>query len=69
MKELRHRVFRRRWRAEGLSDEAITHKWAEFWVVEGYRDSLERKGIEPAKIGEMVREFESEMIRNRKWGR
>jgi hypothetical protein len=62
-------AFGNRWREWGLSEENIANKWSEFLQVEGYKDSLERKGMQPDDVAKLATEFERDMVAKRKWGR
>lgn len=72
-------AFRDRWRAWGLREDEITKKYQEFWVIEGYRDSLERAaptGMTPEaviafnqSVDQRVCQYAAKIAANRKWGR
>ena len=61
--------FGRRWREWGLSEEEIGYKWAEFLEIEGYKDSLERRGVKPDEVAQLAAKFERGLVAKRKWGR
>lgn len=68
-------VFRNHWREWGLAEDAINHKWDEFLQVEAFKDRMERERLPcgaphpKAAIEKAAREYESTIIKNRKWGR
>lgn len=62
-------AFGKRWREWGLDEKVIAHKWDEFLQVEGFKDSLELKGVKPEDIARMAAEFERGIVAKRKWVR
>lgn len=61
--------FRDKWRAWGMSEEHIDRKWAEFLQIEGFRFSLEQQRVAKDEIERRVAEYQSQVIRDRTWGR
>ncbi len=59
--------FWKRWEEWGLTDEQIEHKWGEFLTVEGYKYSLEQKGVKPDEISRLAIEFERGIVAKRRW--
>jgi hypothetical protein len=57
--------FRAKWRARGLTEEQISQKWNEFWILEGYRDSLERQSLPRDEIEAKVNDKGLAMMRQR----
>lgn len=62
-------AFANRWRKWGLSDDEITHKWEEFLTIEGYKHSLEQRGLKVDDVNRLAAEFERGIVAKRKWGR
>ncbi len=62
-------AFRDRWREWGLRDDEIDKKYQEFWIIEGYRESLEKQKLGENEIERRVAKYRDEVSRNRKWGR
>jgi len=52
-----------------LTNEQVQHKWDEFLLIEGYKASLENRGMKPEDVRRMAAEFERDLVAKRKWGR
>jgi len=60
-------AFDKRWREWGLTDEQVGYKWDEFMQVEGYKYSLEQKGVKPDEVTRLAIEFERGIVAKRRW--
>ena len=59
--------FEKRWKEWGLTDEQVAYKWDEFLQVEGYKYSLEQKGVKQDEIKRLAIEFERGIVAKRRW--
>ncbi len=69
-------TLRQRWREEGLTEEEVEGKLAEWWRIEGVKDYWEThrpKDLTDEQfrkfVADKVYEFQKKLIRQRTWGR